>query len=927
MPELLTFGPFCLNISDRQLTRAGALLDVQPLVIDLFIYGALNPDRLLTREELQQVLWPETHVLDHSLSQLVHKLRRVLGEHKGWWKTVPRRGYRFDRPQTHTRPALPARPLLRTLPPSRDRFIGRDAALSQISAVLERGSRLITISGFGGVGKTRLAVEALRRQPSTRWPDGRWMCRLSEAQTLDAFFVEVARTLGVSLGGSPCAQIGAALRGHGRALLLLDNLEQLLPAVVPVIDRWLDDAPEVAFVTTSRAPLRARGEVVISVAPLPLDDAMTLLCERALLSTEDQKTLQAVVEQLDRLPLAIELAAPYARSITLNGLARRLADGLGTPPPPHLGRAPRQQTIDATLQWSWSLLQPDEQRALSQCSVFEGGFTFEAAEAVLALSSPRRVEDVLVSLIEQNLLDTVEGHWTGEPRMQMLRSTRTFVAPRLSSRRAVEQRHGAFCARYASFTLDALGMRSLLEERHNVVAACHRAIERGDVCVAIDCATAAGRVYTQQGPLHQGIALFEQIESQLPLQGHHSAQLHLGIAALLTETATLPDVEDRLLEAGAALDRLPAAPEHLRMRHQVYLGMLRWWQGQFQQARALLERAQPQAQALGAETWVAQILSALGGIEAHQGKHHRAAAFYQRALRSATADRAPWVRATVLGNLGVIYADTGDPRAAERLQQALQLTQQIGDLQTRIWTLEALGTLHCDRGQLRSARATVEAALAEARRIGARNLEPELLSALGRIAGMNGDLNEGRTLLLDALEHLPPDHPHRARSLLRLGRLEADADNIAGAHARYAAGLAIADPTYASIIRAYRSALWLREGALDDAVADLKAAQHLDQLANTRGILIACRGMLLAKRGLPDQAQAVFQRGEALYQQGKLVMFCELSCAHAEATLLDADPTKARPILSRIAQIMEGFEMPPRAPIRKRHAELITMIQ
>ena len=307
----------------------------------------------------------------------------------------------------------PVRGIARHLPAERDAFVGRGPDLQAIARQFDAGTRLVTLSGPGGTGKTRLAVRYGHAWLGD-WPGGVWFCDLSEASTLDGIHHAASSALGVRLGaGDAAAQLAEAFACRGRCLVVLDNFEQLVEHAADTIGRWLDGAPEAAFLVTSRDRLNLAGEVVQPVEPLPLDGpAIDLFVLRARTQRPDfaldevqRAVIAEVTSLLDGLPLAIELAAARIAVLSPAQLLLRLRDRFKV----LTGRsgAGRQATLRAAIDWSWNLLTAWEQSALEQCSVFEGGFTIAAAEAVVDLapwpSSPP-VIDAVQALVDKSLL-------------------------------------------------------------------------------------------------------------------------------------------------------------------------------------------------------------------------------------------------------------------------------------------------------------------------------------------------------------------------------------------------------------------------------------------------------------------------------------------------------------------------------------------
>ena len=322
-----------------------------------------------------------------------------------------------------------------SLPAERDSFVGRGADLTALGRRLREGARLVTLHGPGGMGKTRLA---LRYAWAWRggYPGGVWFCDLSQARSLDGLLQAVAHGLDVPLsGGDPVTQLGRAVAGREHCLLILDNFEQVAAHAADSLGRWLEAAPSARFIVTSRELLRLPGEHTLALAPLPGADAVELFHQRAMAAYSgymplavDEAVVGELVEMLDGLPLAIELAAPRVRVMAPEDLLARMGDRFRLLASER-GRPQRQATLYATLQWSWELLSVAEQSALAQMSVFEGGLNWAAAEAVIELGEdgPWLVE-LVQGLVDKSLLRPLPAQ-----RMALLLSVADFAAAKLAA--------------------------------------------------------------------------------------------------------------------------------------------------------------------------------------------------------------------------------------------------------------------------------------------------------------------------------------------------------------------------------------------------------------------------------------------------------------------------------------------------------------
>ena len=331
-------------------------------------------------------------------------------------------------PEQVASPAVPAR-----LPVPRTSFVGREDELEQISALLESGSRLVTLAGPGGIGKTRLALEAARCV-SDRYRDGVAFVPLDGIADADLVPGAIAERLAVrEFSGDAVTALISHLRGR-EMLLVFDNFEHVMGAA-PAVGVLLEEAPGLAVLVTSRELLHLSGEQEVQVPPLsPEDDGSALFTERARavahafeLAEGDREIVAEICRRLDGVPLAIELAAPRMRLLTPQQLLERLSTRVSLEGPRD---APaRQRTLQAAIAWSYELLDESERRLFERLGVFHGSFTVEAAEAV---GGEADFLDVFSSLLDKSMVYRVPQ--LGETRFGMLRMIREFAVERLAER-------------------------------------------------------------------------------------------------------------------------------------------------------------------------------------------------------------------------------------------------------------------------------------------------------------------------------------------------------------------------------------------------------------------------------------------------------------------------------------------------------------
>ena len=654
----------------------------------------------------------------------------------------------------------PVREVRHNLPAERDAFVGRTAELRALALRLDAGARLLTVLGPGGTGKTRF----VRRYGWTwlgDWPGGLYFCDLSEARSLDGIFFAVASALEVPLGKDDLGvQLGHAIAGRGRCLVILDNFEQVLEHASVTLGHWLDRAADAAFVVTSRERLHLPGEEILPIEPLPLEkEAIDLFAARAraqrpdfVLGDANRAAVAEVVRLLDGLPLAIELAAARARVLSPAQLVERLRDRF------HLlagarGAAARQATLKAAIDWSWDLLMPWEQATLAQCAVFEGGFTLEAAEAVLDLSAwpdAAPAMDAVQALVDKSLLRTwvpaAQGRFDiEESYFGMYVSIREYASEKLKAsgpraERVAEERHGLYFAGFGTEeALEALGRhggvsrrRTLALELDNLVAACRRAVERSDGDTAVASYRAAWEVIGLQGPFALGVALGALV---LALDGIDAS---LRAAALLTR-ALASWRAGRMKEAEAWLTQALALASELRDRRRegsvhAGLGDLCREQGRMEQARVHFEAALVIHRKVDDQAAEGDDLGRLALLHHEQGRMEEARAHYEAALaiHREVGDRR--VEAVELGNLGELHSDQGRmEEARSHYEQALAIHREVGNRRFEGTVLGNLGSHHREQGRMEKARSLHDQALAIHREVGNRRFEGLELGNLGNL--------------------------------------------------------------------------------------------------------------------------------------------------------------------------------------------------
>jgi predicted ATPase/DNA-binding SARP family transcriptional activator len=587
---------------------------------------------------------------------------------------------------------------IHALPVPLSPLVGRETELGDIASSLRSG-RLLTLTGPGGSGKTRLALatatHATKSQPAS-WVD---LTRVTDNQGVGQA-VAAALAVPETPGQAPASAIPAHIRDEHR-LLILDNCEHVTEAAATLAEGLLAACPHLVVLATSREPLSIDGERTWPVPPLREADALGLFQLRAQMvhpsfrvTAENEDKVRHICQRLDSLPLAIELAAARLRVLSAAQLASRL-DNLFTVLVGGSRSAPaRHQTLRAALDWSHDMLDPDEQMVFRRLGVFAGGFTLEAAEQVCAATG---VLDVLTRLADKSLV-RVE-HNEAEYRYRLLATIREYALSKLAGtadEATARTAHLRYYQRFASELNEAARLNPALfdAELANLRAAVEYAHACGDPVAALELASS--------------------LDSYAALRGYYEEVRQW----LHTALASCPD-----------------APPALRAKALLGGGRLALLQCDYGPAANLLEQALELYRELGDGTGVAGTLRVLGSVAREQGRYDAAVELYAESL-TLTTDNArvqnslafvAWLRcdfeqaernaqaaleqhrargdvagmASSLIHLGVVARFLGQSESAVRLlEQARSLAEEIGAREAIAWSLQQLGLLNEDTGQL-----------------------------------------------------------------------------------------------------------------------------------------------------------------------------------------------------------------------------------
>ena len=672
---------------------------------------------------------------------------------------VPKRGGITHNAPSVTAAALPA-------PPAS--LVGRERALEEVTGFLRRPEiRLLTLTGTGGVGKTRLALEAARhaRKP---FPDGVAFIALAPLNDAGLVIPTVAHSVGLRETASQTPH--EALREHlrdKRMLLVLDNFEHVLRAAPGIAD-LLEFCPGLMVLVTSRAPLLVRGEQEYPVAPLELPPSTLspapeevagspsgrLFVERARaaspafeLTRENALAVAAICWRLAGLPLALELAAVRARFLDPASLLDRLDQALSAGWARDLPE--RQRTMSATLGWSHDLLSEPERVLFRRLSVFSGGFWLEAAEAVNANEG-----DVLYHLgrlVEQSLV-RVEPKKT-KARYGMLEPVRQYALERLQESDEEEQsrtRHAAFFLDLAEraepelWKTSQAGWLDLLQaENDNLRAALSWTIDQGHDETGLRLSVALQRFWSVRGYLEEGRRWLETTlsASPSPEPSLRTRALH-GIGRMALEQGDRT-VADRALQQSLALGRRLGDKGGVAASLQG-LAEAALWERDYVRAAMLCAESVALRREIGDEQGLATSLNISGLVETHRGDHERAFALHEEGLTVARRAGDTWAVAVHLDNLGWATLGQDDhERAARLFGEALELNSGLGEKWLGADCLDGLARVASVQGNPIRAARLWGAAKASSEAIGALAAPLDQAAYDRRVAAARAQLDEG----------------------------------------------------------------------------------------------------------------------------------------------------------------------------------------
>jgi len=746
----------------------------------------------------------------------------------------------------------------------------RETEAQQLAGALS-ASRLVTLTGPGGVGKTWIARRFVRENED-RYDGGITQCELSTVRDEEALEIAVATAL-----GAPGRPVGPTLARRIEMLLVLDDAEHLVEPLARRVAAWLQAAPCLRILLTSRVPLATQGEQQLTVHPLSQDDAVQLFMQRAKeagRATEDTPVLRTLVDQLDRLPLALELAATVTNTLSVQELLERIAQRFRLLQARQRGRSPRHQTMRAVIEGSVELLSDAARDALVQCAVFEGAFTPDAVEAVLDTDAIWPLDAVH----ELQMAHLARAYrFDGQSRITLYRSAAAWAREALRERPELNdllrERHARFFAQHGQSSgtqalRQAKGRRAICRDRVNLLAATSWAAENADIELATDLAMGALEAVAIQGPPQAADSLAQRVLDRVP-PAPRADRLRLRALEINGGGRPHAEVEEALralLARAEARSDTALSASIASAQGRLFYRLSRW-----KEAEEAFESARASCQATGDGHGVAKALVNIGVMRRHLGDWQAARDCFQAALTDQRRAKNRLGQCDALANLGILWNAHGNPTLARgHLEAALEIRREevdpAGSIVIGINLAYALLTL----GAFSEARRQLDEAIAASKKLGARQWEFTALGFVGEVDALTGRYAEAEANYLSA-EHFHREQGNAYGAAITLGNrgllylrmgdednaktcLETSVETLRGLGKQAAVGAFLGA---LATVHARSGAYTLAADLADEAYTRMKPTQHVELIH-----ILCRRGAIALATGDAHRARAALTEAE-----------------------------------------------------------------
>ena len=753
------FGQVEVRPAERQLLVEGRPAALGARAFDVLMALIDHRDRVVTKDELFDLVWPGLVVEENNLHVQVSTLRKILGAQSV--ATVPGRGFRFTLPIEEAASAA-APPRNHNLPAQLNSFIGRESELAEIKQILA-GSRMVTLTNVGGTGKTRLSLQ-LAAEVLGDYPDGVWFVELAPLAGEWRVPQAAASVLGVKEeAGRPVLEALVKHVQDRHMLVIFDNCEHLVHSCAELAKELLKAGPKLKILASSREALRIAGEKtypvpalaapdsrkVSDVEALAKYDSVRLFVERATavqpdfaLTPRNAVAVADICRRLDGIPLAIELAAARMRALSAEKIADRLDQCFRVLTDGDATALPRQQTLRASIDWSHDLLNASERALFRRLAVFAGGFTLEAAEAVCAdsVDDQSEVLDILTHLVEKSLVELD----VASERYRLLETVRQYAQERLDSSGEAGETRTRHLDFYLSFAQTArpqlmgpaqgVWLARVDLERDNLLAAhtwCEHAEDGAEL--GIKLVTSTKIYWISRGLLQLALSTTVEALARAPKRSasrcralHNSGQL----AFFMGRYAEAQSYLEESLSIAHELDDRPRVAAALQL-----LGMSCLGQGFLPTARKHLDMALTLARQLGDKRGLAAANSVMAQLHRVEGDLETAANLFNETLAIARELGDRETEGVALVSLAMVEIERGSKDAARTmLLDAIAITEAIGSRRLGQSVFEAAAGLAVLRKDWERAARFYGIAEAEAAQTGLRRDPADEAFLLPRIA-------------------------------------------------------------------------------------------------------------------------------------------------------------------------------------------------